>query len=54
VHDGVSKISSVDPLKGKSVQELKTKHQSSFFEIRRFYNSNSSAPSPREAALPQS
>ena len=32
VHDGVGKVPFVDPLKGKSIQEMKTKHRSPFFE----------------------
>jgi len=45
VHDRVSKIPFVDPLKRKSIQELKTKHQSLFFEVEDYYNSDSSASS---------
>jgi len=32
MHDGVGKVPFVDPLKGKSIQEMKTKHRSPFFE----------------------
>jgi len=53
VHDGVGKILSIDPLKGKSIQEVKTKHQSPFFEVEDHYNNNSSTSSPRKAALLQ-
>jgi len=49
VHDGA-----VDPLKGKSIKEFKTKHQSLFFEVEDYYSSDSSASSPRKAALSQS
>ena len=52
-HDGVGKISSVDPFKGKSIQELKTKHQFLFFEVEDYYSSDSSASSPGKAALSQ-
>jgi len=53
-HDEVGKIPFVDPLKGKSIQEWKMKHQSPFFEVEDYYSSDFSASSPRKAALAQS
>ena len=49
VHDGA-----IDPFKGKSIHELKTKHQSPFFEVEYYYSSDSSMSSLRKASLPQS
>ena len=43
--DEVRKIQSVNPLKGKSISELKRMPQSSFFEVEDYCSSDSSAPS---------
>ena len=54
MHDEVCKIESVDPLKEKSIPELKVKPQSSLFRVEEYYSSDSSSPSPREAVFSQS
>jgi len=52
MYDEVGKVPFVDPLNGKSIQEFKAKPQSPFFEVEDYYSSDSSASSPRKAALP--
>jgi len=54
MHDGIGEVPLVDPLKGKSIQEMKMKHQSPFFEVEGYYSSDSSASSPRRATIPES
>ena len=51
VYDGVGKVPSIDPLKGKSIQELKL---SPFFEVEDYNNSKSSPSSTRKATLTKS
>ena len=53
IHDGVGKILSVDPLKGKSALKLKMKQQSPFFEVEDYYSNDSSASSPKKVVFLQ-
>jgi len=53
IHDGVSQISYVDPLKGKYVPTFKMKPQSPFFEVEDYYSKDCSALSLRTTIFSQ-